>query len=77
VKFNTEKEWTEATIDDDCNFDKFYIVADILEAKFNLSFSPPVQVSTLECKQMLASTLTLNRKNIASVDVWLGDGVKN
>ncbi|MBE9577245.1 hypothetical protein [Flavobacterium proteolyticum] len=38
-KIVTEKGWTEATIDDDCEFSKFYAVADLLSNEFNLTFS--------------------------------------
>ena len=38
-KIETEKGWTEAIIDDDCEFSKFYSVADLLSSEFNLTFS--------------------------------------
>lgn len=38
-KIETEKGWTEAIIDDDCEFSKFYTVADLLSSEFNLTFS--------------------------------------
>jgi hypothetical protein len=38
-KIETEKGWTEAIIDNDCEFSKFYIVADLLLSEFNLTFS--------------------------------------
>ena len=38
-KLETEKGWTEAIVDDDCEFSKFYIVADVLSNDFNLIFS--------------------------------------
>ncbi|MDR6562855.1 MULTISPECIES: hypothetical protein [unclassified Arcicella] len=38
-KLEIDKGWTEAIIDDDCGFDKFYKVAHILETNFNLIFT--------------------------------------
>ena len=38
MKIDTSKGWTEVVIDDDCSFDKFYPVADILETRFEVSF---------------------------------------
>ncbi len=38
-KLETEKGWTEAIIDDDCEFSKFYTAADLLSSDFNLTFS--------------------------------------
>ena len=38
-KLETDKGWTEAIIDDDCEFEKFYTVADVLSNNFNLTFS--------------------------------------
>lgn len=38
-KIETEKGWTEAIIDDDCELSKFYSVADLLLSEFNLTFS--------------------------------------
>lgn len=38
-KIETEKGWTEAIIDGDCGFSKFYDVADLLLSEFNLTFS--------------------------------------
>jgi len=38
-KLETDKGWTEAIIDDDCEFEKFYSVADVLSNSFNLTFS--------------------------------------
>ena len=38
-KIETVKGWTEAIIDDDCEFSKFYTVADLLSSEFNLTFS--------------------------------------
>ena len=38
-KLETDKGWTEAIIDDDCGFEKFYSVADVLSNYFNLTFS--------------------------------------
>ena len=38
-KLETDKGWTEAIIDDDCEFEKFYSVADVLSNQFNLIFS--------------------------------------
>lgn len=38
-KLETDKGWTEAIIDDDCEFEKFYSVADVLSNYFNLTFS--------------------------------------
>lgn len=35
----TDKGWTEAIIDNDCELDKFYTVADIISKQFNLIFS--------------------------------------
>ena len=39
LKLETDKGWTEAIIDDDCEFEKFYSVADVLSNHFNLTFS--------------------------------------
>jgi hypothetical protein len=36
LQSHTEKGWTEVIIDQDCEFDKFYEVADILQSKFGL-----------------------------------------
>jgi hypothetical protein len=41
-KIEIEKGWTEAIIDDDCEFGKFYKVADILSNDFNVVFSKKV-----------------------------------
>jgi hypothetical protein len=38
-KIETEKGFTEAIIDDDCEFSKFYKVANLLSSEFNLTFS--------------------------------------
>lgn len=38
-RFKTEKGWTEAIIDDDCEFRNFYTIADLLSSGFNLTFS--------------------------------------
>ncbi|WP_066839545.1 hypothetical protein [Rufibacter ruber] len=38
-KIETEKGWTEVVIDDDCEFEKFYRAADILQNKFNIAFT--------------------------------------
>jgi hypothetical protein len=39
LKIETEKGWTEAIIDDNCESNKFYKVADLLSSEFNLAFS--------------------------------------
>ncbi len=39
LKFETDKGWTEAIIDDNCEFERFNTVADILANHFNLAFS--------------------------------------
>lgn len=41
-KIEIDKGWTEAIIDDDCEFGKFYKVADILSNDFNIVFSKKV-----------------------------------
>ncbi len=38
-KLETDKGWTEAIIDNDCEFEKFYSVAGVLSNYFNLTFS--------------------------------------
>lgn len=38
-KLETDKGWTEAIIDDDCEYGKFYKAADLLSNHFNLTFS--------------------------------------
>lgn len=38
-KLEIDKGWTEAIFDDDCEFEKFYSVADVLSNNFNLTFS--------------------------------------
>lgn len=38
-KLETDKGWTEAIIDDDCESEKFYSVADVLSNHYNLTFS--------------------------------------
>lgn len=38
-RLETDKGWTEAIIDEDCEFEKFYAVADVLSNQFNLTFS--------------------------------------
>ena len=35
----TDKGWTEATLDDNCDADAFYAVAGVLETYFNAEFS--------------------------------------
>lgn len=35
----TEKGWTEAIIDDDCELNKFYEIAGLLSSDFSLIFS--------------------------------------
>jgi hypothetical protein len=39
LKTVTDRGWTEAIIDDDCDFDKFYAVANILQTNFGLNFT--------------------------------------
>ncbi|SDL92220.1 Protein of unknown function [Pedobacter sp. ok626] len=39
IKLETDKGWTEAIIYNDCDFEKFYRVADLLVNHFNLEFS--------------------------------------
>ncbi len=39
LKFETNKGWTESIIDDDCEYDKFYRVADILQNEIGLTFT--------------------------------------
>lgn len=41
-KLETDKGWTESIIDDYCEFEKFYSVADVLSNHFNLTFSNKV-----------------------------------
>jgi hypothetical protein len=43
LKVNTSEGWTEAIIDDDCEFAKFYRVADILTADFNLQYNQELE----------------------------------
>ncbi len=38
-KLETDKGWTEAIIDDECELEKFYSVVDVLSNHFNLTFS--------------------------------------
>ncbi len=38
-QLNTEKGWTEAIIDDDCQLSRFYSIANLLSGSFNLTFS--------------------------------------
>lgn len=38
-KFKKEKGWTEANIDSNCDFDKFYNAAEILGKDFNIKFT--------------------------------------
>ena len=38
LKIVKEKRLVEAIIDDDCSFDTFYTIANILQTDFNLSF---------------------------------------
>lgn len=39
LKVEKQKGWTEAIIDDDCGYEKFYKSADLLEKNFNLTFT--------------------------------------
>ena len=39
LKIEKEKGWNEAIIDGNCDFDKFYYVAEILEKDFNIKFT--------------------------------------
>ena len=39
LKLETDEGWTEAIIDNECEFEKFYSVADVLSNHFNLTFS--------------------------------------
>lgn len=39
LKLETDKGWTEAIIDEGCEFEKFYSVANVLSNHFNLTFS--------------------------------------
>jgi hypothetical protein len=39
MKINNREGWTELIIDDNCEYDKFYAVADLLQANFNVSFT--------------------------------------
>lgn len=39
AKIDTEKGWTEAFIEEDCGFDRFYHSAAILEKKFDAQFT--------------------------------------
>lgn len=38
-RIKTDKHWTESIIDDDCGFEKFIRIADILQSNFNLTFT--------------------------------------
>jgi len=38
-KFEKQKGWTEVIIDNDCEFDKFYKIAEVLQTNFNLTFT--------------------------------------
>lgn len=38
LKFRIDQEWTEAIINDNCDFDEFYRIADILETILKIRF---------------------------------------
>jgi len=38
-KIIINEEWAEAIIDADCNFDRFYFVAGVLQSNFNIIFT--------------------------------------
>ena len=38
LKFETDKGWTEAIIVDNCDFERFYSVAEVLSKHFNVVF---------------------------------------
>jgi hypothetical protein len=39
IMIETDKGWTKAILDDNCNYDKFYLAAVILEKDFQIEFS--------------------------------------
>jgi len=39
IKIETDKGWTEAVIDENCNYDKFYLAVVVLEKDFQVEFS--------------------------------------
>ena len=39
IMIETDKGWTEVILDDNCNYNKFYLAAVILEKDFQIEFS--------------------------------------
>jgi len=39
IIIGTDKGWTEAVIDENCNYDRFYLAAVVLEKDFHIEFS--------------------------------------
>lgn len=39
IIIKNEKGWNEAIIDSNCDFDKFYYVADLMQREFDIKFS--------------------------------------
>lgn len=42
VQLETDRGWTEAIIDDDCEYDKFYKVANLLQNEFYIKFTEKI-----------------------------------
>ena len=71
-KIETEKGWTEAIIDDDCEFSKFYSVADLLSSEFNLTFSNKLNdFDTLDLDfKYKGSELVLHYNNYLGISIF-------
>ena len=72
LKIEKQKGWTEAIIDDDCGYEKFYTSADLLEKNFNLTFTKKLDdFDTLYWDfEYLGSKLTLHYNIYLGVSVF-------
>lgn len=72
LKIEIQKGWTEAIIDDDCGYEKFYTCADLLEKNFNLTFTKKLDdFDTLYWDfEYLGSKLTLHYNIYLGVSVF-------
>ena len=68
MKLETEKGWTEAIIDHDCGYEKFYTIADLLINNFKLVTQLGGEVIKLENENIVDAMLQIvDEKNITTV----------
>lgn len=72
MKIEIHKGWTEAIIDDDCGYEKFYKCAHLLEKNFNLIFTQKLDdFDTLYWDfEYLGSKLTLHYNIYLGISVF-------